>query len=1092
MRIRLPPAFALDTRHLASPVRQVADPPRDARGSAARFTRARVSGQLLSLDDGLEVLLLAKAPPTLPSYERILVGTAEMRDGEIDARRCSWLRHPALREPGRFDFAREIQLVEDSWKGAFSYVREDPARRIVGLRSPQLGAVHAVHAHWSASDETATVVMPTGTGKTETMLALLVSIPCRRVLVVVPTDALRTQIADKFETLGVLKSPACNVLAPSARHPLVVTLLHRPRTENEVDELFTRSQVVVATSSIVGRCGAGVQARMAHHCTDLFIDEAHHAEARTWRSFRDRFSAKRVLQFTATPFREDGAPLDGKIVYRYSLRRAQQEGYFKPIRFLPVTEFDRRKADEVIASRAIEQLEADFARGHIVMARVDSIPRAKEVFELYRKCPQYMPVELHTGITASVRERARENLLARRSRIVVCVDMLGEGFDLPELKIAAFHDIRKSLSVTLQLAGRFTRTGLELGDASFIANVADVHVEEELRKLYSRDPDWNALLPDLSDKLIGEQVALQDFLRGFTQFPSEIPLRAVRPASSAVAYKTDGCTWRPDLFVRGIPGLDACEQVHHAINEEKRTLVVVTARRTPLEWADVENVHGWEWELFVVVWIPEQRLLFVNGSANAEYGSLAAAVAGDGVEAIRGQDVFRAFAGVNRLKLQNVGLSEQLGRNVRYTGRMGADVEVAMTDVQRRHGVKSVLSGTGYENGAKITVGASRKGRIWSVRRTHVDGLVEWCRSTARKLSDTSIDPERVLDGTLRVEHVLRRPSGQPIAVDWPELVYHSLENVWSFRIGDSERALSDVNLELTDPSPEGAIEIAVVSESDRAVVRLDLYEDDGVPRYRFVAVGARRAIVKRGRAGREQPLAEFFDEAPPVVWFADGASLEGNEYVRLRHEAEPFDRSKIEAWDWVGTDLTTESQGTEKNAASIQARVIREAIARAEYQVVFDDDGKGELADVVAVALHGDPRAPTELHLDLFHCKYSGAPAAGSRVKDLYEVCGQAQKCISWMASSERQTDMLSHLLRREAARQGQRLTTRFELGDADMLRSIRDMSRLLPLVVRVAIVQPGLSKANASRDQLELLSVTENHLMETYQLPLLVVGSA
>jgi hypothetical protein len=36
---------------------------------------------------------------------------------------------------------------------------------------------------------------------------------------------------------------------------------------------------------------------------------------------------------------------------------------------------------------------------------------------------------------------------------VVCVDMLGEGFDLPELKIAAFHDIRKSLAVTCNLKG---------------------------------------------------------------------------------------------------------------------------------------------------------------------------------------------------------------------------------------------------------------------------------------------------------------------------------------------------------------------------------------------------------------------------------------------------------------------------------------------------------------------------------------------------------------------------------------------------------------------------------------------------------------
>ena len=284
---------------------------------------------------------------------------------------------------------------------------------------------------------------------------------------------------------------------------------------------------------------------------------------------------------------------------------------------------------------------------------------------------------------------------------------------------------------------------------------------------------------------------------------------------------------------------------------------------------------------------------------------------------------------------------------------------------------------------------------------------------------------------------------------------------------------------------------IAVASESERALVRLELYLDGESPQYRFAPVGARSATVKRGSAARAESLADFFDEDPPVVWFADGASLEGNSYVRLRHEAHPFDRNKIEPWNWTGTDLTTESQGVEKNPASVQARVIREVLGRGEYHVVFDDDGKGELADVVAVKVLGDTRVPTGLQVDLFHCKYSGREAPGSRIKDLYEVCGQAQKCISWMASSERQTDMLTHLLRRDAARTSNGDASRFELGDPELLRSIRDMSHVLPLSVRVFIVQPGLSKRNASRDQLELLSVTENHLMETYQLPFVAISS-
>ena len=58
---------------------------------------------------------------------------------------------------------------------------------------------------------------------------------------------------------------------------------------------------------------------MATHCPYLFIDEAHHAEAPTWSAFKERFRGRRILQFTATPFREDGRPLDGDIIFKYPL-----------------------------------------------------------------------------------------------------------------------------------------------------------------------------------------------------------------------------------------------------------------------------------------------------------------------------------------------------------------------------------------------------------------------------------------------------------------------------------------------------------------------------------------------------------------------------------------------------------------------------------------------------------------------------------------------------------------------------------------------------------------------------------------------------
>ena len=736
-------------------IRQIREGSQQLVGTLAPFSHGKLRGFLFQAQDGSgEILIVSKAQRIPENHSRVIKAEIANPNGNIDIREGRWIKHPLLTGT-TFDYKDEARQVLESWSGAFSYIEEDAEQDIKGLRGPQIGAVHAIHAHWSVSDDPATIVMPTGTGKTETMLSILVSSRCSRLLVVVPTDVLRTQIAEKFMTLGILKEPDCSVLLPHTKHPIVGMLKHIPKSPEDVDEFFSRCHVIVTTSSIAGRCNRVIQDRMAEHCPYLFIDEAHHAEARSWKAFKERFQKQRIVQFTATPFREDGKPLDGKIVYKYPLEKAQEEGYFKRIHFRPVVEFNPNRSDVAIAEKAVEKLCEDAANGHIVMARVGSVDRAKKVFDIYKEiCEKYgkfNPVELHTGIkSVRKREAVRKQILSGASRIVVCVDMLGEGFDLPELKIAAFHDIRKSLAVTLQLAGRFTRSRPDLGDATFIANIANIQVQEELRKLYTRDPDWNALLPELSDRKIGEQISLQEFLEGFTDFTNEIPLKTVRPAISTVVYQTKCTEWDPENFRQGIPAIDRCVQVHDAINEKENTLVVITARRVSLDWTNVENLFSWQWGLYVVIWSPDQNLLFINSSTNSgEYKALANAIAGSDSVLIKGQQVFRTFAGVNRLRLQNVGLTEQLGRNVRYTGRMGADVESGIKDLQRQRARKSVLSGNGFENGERVTIGASRKGRVWSHQRDRVDKLAAWCKKLGEKLLDANIDPDEVLKGTL-------------------------------------------------------------------------------------------------------------------------------------------------------------------------------------------------------------------------------------------------------------------------------------------------------------------------------------------------------
>jgi hypothetical protein len=80
---------------------------------------------------------------------------------------------------------------------------------------------------------------------------------------------------------------------------------------------------------------------------------------------------------------------------------------------------------------------------------------------------------------------------------------------------------------------------------------------------------------------------------------------------------------------------------------------------------------------------------------------------------------------------------------------------------------------------------------------------------------------------------------------------------------------------------------------------------------------------------------------------------------------------------------------------------------------------------------------------------------------------------------------------MKRSAIRFRDRQSTRYEQGsDADLIR-IREKVDSQRVSLRINIVQPGLSKALASLEQLELLAVTENYLMETFQIPFGVIAS-
>src|SRR5690606_22840018 len=251
-------------------------------------------------------------------------------------------------------------------------------------------------------------------------------------------------------------------------------------------------------------------------------------------------------------------------------------------------------------------------------------------FKYYEKYKDLKPVLIHSSIAG--KNDILQNIINGEHRIIVAVNMLGEGFDLPQLKIAAFHDIRKSLPITLQFAGRFTRTSMdaELGSATFIANLANSETEDELSDLYAQDSDWNFLLSRLSSDLIDEQIDFDEFIKGFQHLDkSKIPFQNIKFALSTVVYKN----LNPDLsfdllnFKNGIAGYDDLEYKFDDYNPGENTVVIITASKSEVEWVNYKEVFGLDWRLTILYYNEENNLLFIHSSDKSSlFSDLAKAV----------------------------------------------------------------------------------------------------------------------------------------------------------------------------------------------------------------------------------------------------------------------------------------------------------------------------------------------------------------------------------------------------------------------------------------------------------------------------------
>jgi hypothetical protein len=419
----------------------------------------------------------------------------------------------------------------------------------------------------------------------------------------------------------------------------------------------------------------------------------------------------------------------------------------------------------------------------------------------------------------------------------------------------------------------------------------------------------------------------------------------------------------------------------------------------------------------------------------------------------------------------------------------GLDMRNAIDPILQQDKMKSNVTGVGYEDGKRHTVGCSRKGKIWSMSSGSIVRWKNWCDAIGAKLSDPDAQPNDFLRYTLIPSLTDQLPEEPALMVDWPDQLFEFSNFRFQVNTPETSYDFHDCQLDLAEWKNRESFKFMLRAGEDVETVmelRIQAHTDEVGSRestYTVRHIGGRRVEIQA--AGQRWVEQEFFEANPPLVRFADGSQLSGNIILRPREDLpETFERNLIRTIDWAGVDFSKESRW--KNGAIRQDSIQHRFIAHLEEGLasfIIDDDDSGESADVVAI----EETAETII-VTLWHCKYAGDATAGRRADDLYVVCGQAQKSAKWTWSFE---NLVKHLLIRETEHRRGR-PSRFIRGSSGALVTLRKGARRKFVTFRVGIVQPGLSKTHVPTEHLAIIGATSSFIQCITDSPLVVYCSA
>ena len=920
-----------------------------------------------------------------------------------------------------------------------------------GLRKSQIGALHAIGAHFTLHERPAVVVLPTGVGKTAVLMLAPYLLGATRALVITQSRFVRDQITRDYKALRTVRS--ADALPEDLPPPKIFENRNAIRSAEAWDAL-REFDVVISTPNGASPRHKDIPAPPDDLFDVVLIDEAHHSPAPTWNALLDAFPKAHAILFTATPFRRDRKEIKGKYIYTYPIQRAFEDGVFGDMSYLAVEPREQESPDAALAREADRVFREDQARGfsHVIMVRADSRPRADQLAEIYAQHTNLRLEVVHSGKSTGATEKIVKRLRDGELDGVICVDMLGEGFDLPNLKIAALHAPHRSLAVTLQFFGRFARVnGERLGDATFLA-VPD-EIGEDLDEIFRETGPWGKHIRMLGQARIGEEVEVREFLDEFEEVEvddspalEDLSLFSFTLFNHAKIFRVHG-----DVDLHAIPTLPGFRTEKIWVNEVHSTATFLVREEVRPKWATTAGLERVEHHLFVVYHDAKAGLLFVCATYREEpvYREVATIFVRGHVQPLSLSKINRVLRSFQDLELFNVGMRNRASGTVAesYRQMSGSGVHHA---IDKDHGAlyhRGHVFGRGRTANGVTTVGLSSLSKVWRLEHTQIPQLVGWCERLARDIENPAPFTTGIpLDHLDAGYDLCAFPDEVVLAADWHVETYRRTPTIRVTNSAGQSRSVPLLDLDLSiDRSRCGTdsvtIQVAAGGDTTRLVFSLSPF-----PSFVYADADQPRWEIERG-IGRPIDLTTYLSDFPLRIHLADGSLIEGcQHFAAWNDEALLFDTERMQAVDWGEAHVDTER---EFGACASPLRSIhdwlREYLVGGDSAVVFYDHRSGECADFLTVGTDDEGRAT----IQLYHCKGAGGKPSGDRVDDLYDVCGQATKSVRWRNKKR----LVEHVKRR--LRSG----SEFVQGDLSTFLNLVDADPRHEFPLEIVAVQPGVS---------------------------------